>query len=154
MSQAVFTAKGLTKTYVSDEATVHALNEVDLEIAEREVVVLLGPFGSGKTTLLNIMGGLLLDPTGSEEGERHRRSQGGLTYYRSPGMKVTGIMTNNGSCYRAKAFARALLFDQTQCAMRRDVTPKARVVSRLWIRRRPLQGNCGGEMPHRPAAKT
>jgi transposase InsO family protein len=30
-----------------------------------------------------------------------------LTYYRSLGMKVTGIMTDNGSCYRAKAFARA-----------------------------------------------
>ncbi|UGY00441.1 IS481 family transposase [Bradyrhizobium quebecense] len=30
-----------------------------------------------------------------------------VTYYGSLGMKVTGIMTDNGSCYRAKAFARA-----------------------------------------------
>ncbi|OAF11684.1 IS481 family transposase, partial [Bradyrhizobium neotropicale] len=30
-----------------------------------------------------------------------------VAYYRSLGMKVTGIMTDNGSCYRAKAFARA-----------------------------------------------
>lgn len=30
-----------------------------------------------------------------------------VTYYRSLGMKVTSIMTDNGSCYRAKAFARA-----------------------------------------------
>jgi transposase InsO family protein len=30
-----------------------------------------------------------------------------VTYYRGLGMKVTGIMTDNGSCYRAKAFARA-----------------------------------------------
>jgi transposase InsO family protein len=30
-----------------------------------------------------------------------------VTYYRSLGMKVTGIMTDNGSCYRARAFARA-----------------------------------------------
>jgi len=29
-----------------------------------------------------------------------------LAYYRSLGMKVTGIMTDNGSCYRAKAFIR------------------------------------------------
>ena len=29
-----------------------------------------------------------------------------VTYYRSLGMKVTGIMTDNGSCYRAKAFAK------------------------------------------------
>src|SRR5215510_14696320 len=58
MTEPIFTAKGLTKTYVSGEVKVHALNNVDLEIAEREVVVLLGPSGSGKTTLLNIMGGL------------------------------------------------------------------------------------------------
>ena len=37
---------------------VHALNDVDLEICGKEVVVLLGPSGSGKSTLLNIMGGL------------------------------------------------------------------------------------------------
>ena len=30
-----------------------------------------------------------------------------VTYYRGLGMKVIGIMTDNGSCYRAKAFARA-----------------------------------------------
>jgi transposase InsO family protein len=30
-----------------------------------------------------------------------------VAYYRSLDMKVTGIMTDNGSCYRAKAFARA-----------------------------------------------
>ena len=30
-----------------------------------------------------------------------------VTYYRSLGMKVTGIMTDNGSCYRAKAFVTA-----------------------------------------------
>src|SRR6266702_2137628 len=58
MTQPVFTATALTKTYVSGEVQVHALNKVDLEISEKEVVVLLGPSGSGKTTLLNIMGGL------------------------------------------------------------------------------------------------
>lgn len=58
MTEPIFTATGLTKTYVSGEVMVRALNDVDLEIAEKEVVVLLGPSGSGKTTLLNIMGGL------------------------------------------------------------------------------------------------
>jgi putative ABC transport system ATP-binding protein len=58
MSQPIFTARDLTKTYVSGEVKVQALNHVDLEIAEKEVVVLLGPSGSGKTTLLNILGGL------------------------------------------------------------------------------------------------
>ena len=30
-----------------------------------------------------------------------------VTYYRSLGIKVSGIMTDNGSCYRAKAFRKA-----------------------------------------------
>ena len=93
MNEPVFTATALTKTYVSGEVIVHALNSVDLEITAREVVVLLGPSGSGKTTLLNIMGGLDrptsgrllfrdLDLTGLEDREltRYRRDHVGFVF--------------------------------------------------------------------------
>lgn len=53
-----FRTEGLTKTYGSGAAAVHALRGVDLEIPTGEMVVLLGPSGSGKSTLLNILGGL------------------------------------------------------------------------------------------------
>ncbi|HVV33331.1 MAG TPA: ABC transporter ATP-binding protein [Vitreimonas sp.] len=55
---AVFALKGLTKIYGEGETAVRALADVDLEIAEGELMVLLGPSGSGKSTLLNILGGL------------------------------------------------------------------------------------------------
>ena len=51
---AVFHARGLSKTYHMGDVDVHALRDVDLDIFEREFVVLLGPSGSGKSTLLNI----------------------------------------------------------------------------------------------------
>jgi putative ABC transport system ATP-binding protein len=53
-----FSLRGLSKRYGEGASTVHALRSVDLDIAEGELVVLLGPSGSGKSTLLNILGGL------------------------------------------------------------------------------------------------
>jgi putative ABC transport system ATP-binding protein len=40
------------------EVRVHALRGIDIDLYERELVVLLGPSGSGKSTFLNILGGL------------------------------------------------------------------------------------------------
>lgn len=55
----VFRTRGLTKIYGGGgTAEVRALDGVDLDLPEGELVVLLGPSGSGKSTLLNIIGGL------------------------------------------------------------------------------------------------
>ena len=53
-----FRVRGVTKVYGSGHAAVHALRGIDLDIANGELIVLLGPSGSGKSTLLNILGGL------------------------------------------------------------------------------------------------
>lgn len=49
---------GLSKTFVIGKEKVKALNGIDLEIYENEIVCLLGTSGSGKSTLLNMMAGL------------------------------------------------------------------------------------------------
>ena len=53
-----FHARGLTKIYRTGEVEVQALNGVDVDLFEGEVIVLVGPSGSGKSTLINILGGL------------------------------------------------------------------------------------------------
>ncbi|MCK9993867.1 MAG: putative ABC transport system ATP-binding protein [Alphaproteobacteria bacterium] len=85
MTDAIFTAKGLTKIYTSGEVEVLALHDVDLEILAGEVVVLLGPSGSGKSTLLNIMGGIDHATRGSlffKELDLTAMGDRGLTDYR------------------------------------------------------------------------
>jgi putative ABC transport system ATP-binding protein len=61
------------------------LRDIDLDIFEREFVVLLGPSGSGKSTLLNILGGLDA-PTGGRATWRDHNLVGAddaeLTRYR------------------------------------------------------------------------
>ena len=46
------------KKYKMGNEITYALNDIDLEVEEGEIVVILGPSGSGKTTLLNSMSGL------------------------------------------------------------------------------------------------
>jgi energy-coupling factor transporter ATP-binding protein EcfA2 len=64
MTEVVFSARGITKTYRVGEIEVHALRDVDLDLYRGEFVVLLGPSGCGKSTLLNILGGLDVPSSG------------------------------------------------------------------------------------------
>lgn len=54
----------VTKKFGSGQATVVAVDEVDLRVSAGEIVLIMGPSGSGKTTLLTIAGGLLRPTSG------------------------------------------------------------------------------------------
>ena len=85
MTGSVIRAEGLCKIYRTGEVEVVALRGVDLELAARELVVLLGPSGSGKSTLLNILGGLDTPTEGRvfyRDEELTRASERALTQYR------------------------------------------------------------------------
>ncbi len=54
--------QGVSKTF---NRTIHALRVVDLEVAEGEVVVIVGPSGSGKSTVLRCINLLEIPTTGT-----------------------------------------------------------------------------------------
>ncbi len=64
-NEAVWKLERVFKTYDMGEVQVEALRESSLEIAEGDLLVLLGPSGSGKSTLLNLLGGMDL-PSGGD----------------------------------------------------------------------------------------
>ncbi len=63
----VIAIKNITKIYKQNKIETRALNNVNLEINNKELTVFYGPSGSGKTTLLNIIGSLDSPSSGSLE---------------------------------------------------------------------------------------
>ena len=48
----------VTRTYVSGDSEIKALDNVSFDIQEGKFTVILGPSGSGKSTTLNLLGGM------------------------------------------------------------------------------------------------
>lgn len=55
MSRAMIKLQGIKKLYRTMELETTALDDVSIEIAEKEFVAVMGPSGCGKSTLLNIV---------------------------------------------------------------------------------------------------
>jgi len=55
----------ICKDYQMGDNVVHALDHIDIAIADREFVSIIGPSGSGKSTLMNIIGCLDLADEGT-----------------------------------------------------------------------------------------
>ena len=49
--------RGVHKEFVKGERRVMALQDIDLDVAQRQFVAILGPSGCGKSTLLNMVAG-------------------------------------------------------------------------------------------------
>ncbi|MFI1072400.1 ABC transporter ATP-binding protein [Streptomyces puniciscabiei] len=54
----MYELRNVTKRYTRGKDTVHALDGVDLTIADGDRLVIQGPTGGGKSTLLQMLGGL------------------------------------------------------------------------------------------------
>ena len=61
----VLSVKNLNKIYSKDSSkSVHALNNLNLEVKEGEIFGLLGPNGAGKSTFINILAGTTIKSSG------------------------------------------------------------------------------------------
>ena len=56
--QPIYSLQGIGRRYGQNGNAVHAVRDVDLEIARGEFLVIVGPSGSGKSTLLQLLGTL------------------------------------------------------------------------------------------------
>ncbi len=57
--------KSLSKTYMNESKVIEVLRDIDINISEKEFVVIIGKSGCGKTTLLKCISGLV-NPTKGE----------------------------------------------------------------------------------------
>ena len=58
MPNALVTIRNVEKQFHRGSEDINVLRGLDLDIAEREFLALMGPSGSGKSTLLNLLAGL------------------------------------------------------------------------------------------------
>jgi len=90
----MITARGLTQTFQSkagrEKTEVVAVDGVDLDVAEGEVVGFLGPNGAGKTTTLKMLSGLLYPTAGEARVLGHTPSKRERDFLR----RITMVMGN------------------------------------------------------------
>ena len=77
--------QNVSRHYGPPESRVHALDDVSLEVADKEFVAVTGPSGCGKSTLMHLLGGLDTPSSGEiyvGDLPLHSANEARLTQYR------------------------------------------------------------------------
>jgi energy-coupling factor transporter ATP-binding protein EcfA2 len=92
--QAEIRARALSRVYLVGRSEVHALREIDLDVARGEFLSVVGVSGSGKSTLLHLLGAL--DTTDSDQFavRREHRAVRVVGVCRAPGLAARFVRAN------------------------------------------------------------
>jgi putative ABC transport system ATP-binding protein len=85
MEKVIIEVKNVSKKYIEAEEEKYALNDVSINVYDKEFLVILGGSGSGKSTLLNLIAGLddmYLGNIFVNGADISKFSKGELTLYR------------------------------------------------------------------------
>src|SRR4051812_12898514 len=87
LAKTAVTVAGVRRAYRTRRGVVTALEGLDLEVREREVLAVVGPSGCGKSTLLELIAGLQEPDAGSVTagGAREAEQRGGPRAPQPPG---------------------------------------------------------------------
>ena len=106
----IIVCENLQKSFETERGTVDVIGNVNLRIAEKELVVLFGPGQCGKTTLINCMAGL------------EKATAGQVTV---GGKKVEGPGPDRGSSTRPRpSFPGSPLWEMWNTAPKAGAFPK------------------------------
>jgi len=123
-SRVVIHCRDVHKFYLAGEQSVYALQDIDLEIREREFVSVVGKSGCGKSTLLHCIAGLLPVSHGeiAINGERVQK----------PGRRDIGMVFQTSALLRWRtALENVLLPAEMFGLSRKDIEPRVRELLRL-----------------------
>ena len=144
--EGVLSARGVSVRF----GGLHALDDVDLEVAPGHVTGLIGPNGAGKTTLFNVLSGLIGPAAGTvhlcgadvTNWSPHRRGRAGMARTFQRLELFTGMTVEDNLIAAWESSRPGAIFGRGRADRRRRV---AEVIELLDLGR--IAGRTAGELP-------
>jgi ABC-2 type transport system ATP-binding protein len=144
-SDAMITARGLTKQFAVKRATVTAVTDLDLDVARGELVAFLGPNGAGKSTSLRMLTTLLPPTRGTAVVAGHDIVRDAAAVRRRIGYIGQGSSAGNNQRVRDELLSQGAFYGIPARAAARRADELLESLDLAPLARRPVMGLSGGQ---------